>query len=725
MRPESVTPLQPTTSSYEGGLSRRTLLKVAATAAGGLALTIALPFSSKAGNEAGLNAFVRIEPDGRVHLTIPSVEMGQGIYTSQSMLLAEELDIDLDVVTVEHAPPNDALYANPSPFLRQQTTGASSSIRGFWRPLRLAGAAARLMLVEAAAKKWKVDPSACSVKNGVVFDPSGTRSLPYRELLRSAARSQPPSPDRIKLKLPEQFDLIGKSPKRIEAADKVCGRTQFGIDVILPGLKIAAVAISPVAGGRPREVDRAAALAVKGVRQVVAIDEAVAVIADHMGAAKKGLAAAAIKWDDGPNASVDSKMLVEQLQGASGSAGVVARSDGHFEHAFAGAARRIEAIYELPFLAHAAMEPMNCTVHVQKGACEIWVGTQIPTVTQAAVAALLGIPQQSVVLHNQYIGGGFGRRLEPDGTLLAVKLAREIDGPVKVIWSREEDIQHDICRPYYYDRISAGIDGAGNPVAWHHRVCGSSVFARAVPALFKNGLDPDAVEGAAEPPYALPNILVDYVRAEPPGITTGFWRGVGPAHNVFVVESFLDELAAAAGRDPVAYRRSLLAHNPRALAVLDLAAEKAGWGQPMPAGKGRGAAVQFAFGSYLSQVAEVSVDEKGNVKVERIVCAVDCGLPINPLMIDAQVQSGTIFGLTAALHGAITFKNGRVEQSNFDTYLPMRIDETPRIETYIVPSTADPGGLGEAATAIVSPAVTNAIFAATGRRIRRLPIPPT
>jgi isoquinoline 1-oxidoreductase subunit beta len=305
-----------------------------------------------------------------------------------------------------------------------------------------------------------------------------------------------------------------------------------------------------------------------------------------------------------------------------------------------------------------------------------------------------------------------------------VKLAREIDGPVKVIWSREEDIQHDIYRPYYYDRISAGLDGAGNPVAWHHRVCGSSVFARAVPALFKNGLDPDAVEGAAEPPYALPNILVDYVRAEPPGITTGFWRGVGPAHNVFVVESFVDELAAAAERDPVAYRRTLLAHNPRALAVLNLAAEKAGWGQPMPAGKGRGVAVQFAFGSYLSQVAEVAVDEKGNVKVERIVCAVDCGLPINPLMIDAQVQSGTIFGLTAALHGAITFKNGRVEQSNFDTYLPMRIDETPRIETHIVPSTADPGGLGEAATAIVSPAVTNAIFAATGRRIRRLPIQP-
>jgi isoquinoline 1-oxidoreductase subunit beta len=699
---------RPVASRYSKKLSRRSLLKVGATAAGGLALAVALPSWSNAAvkeNDPALNAFVRIEPNGRVHLTIPSIEMGQGIYTAMSMLLAEELEVDLNAVTVEHAPPNDALYANPIPILRQQTTGASASIRGFWRPLRLAGAAARLMLVAAAAKQWNVAASACSVRSGVVFDPSGTKSLAYRDLLRSAASQRAPAPDQIKLKPPEQFKLIGKSPKRIEAADKVSGRTQFGIDVILPDMKVAALAISPVMGGRPKDVNKAAALATKGVRQVVTIDQAVAVVADHMGAAKKGLAAAAIAWEDGPNASVDSKMLVEQLKRASEGPGVVARNEGHFEEAFSGAARRIEATYELPFLAHAAMEPMNCTVHVRKNSCEIWVGTQIPTVTQAAVAALLGIPQDAVVIHNQYIGGGFGRRLEPDGTLLAVQIGKQVDGPVKVIWSREEDIQHDIYRPYYYDRISAGLDAAGQPVAWHHRVCGSSIIARAVPALFKNGLDFDAVEGAAEPPYALPNILVDYVRAEPPGVTTGFWRGVGPAHNIFVVESFVDELASAAAMDPVDYRRNLLGHNPRALAVLNLAAEKAGWGKPMPAGKG--------------------VDEKGAVKVERVVCAVDCGLPVNPLMIDAQVQSGTIFGLTAALRGAITFKDGRVEQSNFDTYLPMRIEETPRIETYIVPSAAEPGGLGEAATAIVAPAVTNAIFAATRRRIRRLPIEST
>ncbi|MFB6464610.1 xanthine dehydrogenase family protein molybdopterin-binding subunit [Bradyrhizobium tunisiense] len=719
---------RPVARRYLAQLSRRSLLKVGASALGGLALTVALPSPSQAAGEESapaLNAFVRIEPDGRVHLTIPSVEMGQGIYTAMSMLLAEELEVGLDAVTVEHAPPNDALYANPIPILRQQTTGASASIRGFWRPLRLAGAAARLMLVAAAAKQWNVAASACTVKNGVVFDPSGTKSLPYPDLLRSAASEKPPAPDQIKLKSPDQFKLIGKSPKRIEASDKVSGRTQFGIDVMPPGLKVAALAISPVMGGRPKDMNKAAALATKGVRQVVTIDRAVAIVADHTGAAKKGLAAAAIAWDDGPNASVDSKMIVEQLKRVSESPGAVARSEGHFDAAFAAAAKRIEATYELPFLAHAAMEPMNCTVHVRKDSCEIWVGTQIPTVTQAVVASLLGIPKDAVVIHNQYIGGGFGRRLEPDGTLLAVEIGKQVDGPVKVIWSREEDIQHDIYRPYYYDRISAGLDAAGQPVAWHHRVCGSSIIARAVPALFKDGLDFDAVEGAAEPPYALPNILVDYVRAEPPGVTTGFWRGVGPAHNVFVVESFVDELAAAAGKDSVDYRRALLGHNPRALAVLNLAAEKAGWGKPMPAGKGRGVAVQFAFGSYMSLVVDVAVGDKGTVKVERVVCAVDCGLPVNPLMIDAQVQSGTIFGLTAALRGAITFKGGRVEQSNFDNYLPMRIEETPRIETYIMPSTAEPGGLGEAATAIVAPALTNAIFAASGRRVRRLPIETT
>ncbi|TCR62574.1 molybdopterin-binding aldehyde dehydrogenase-like protein [Bosea sp. BK604] len=367
---------------------------------------------------------------------------------------------------------------------------------------------------------------------------------------------------------------------------------------------------------------------------------------------------------------------------------------------------------------------MNCTVHVRKDGCEIWVGTQVPTLTQAVVAELLGLPKEQVQLHNHLLGGGFGRRLEPDGTLTAVKVAQQVDGPVKVVWSREEDIQHDLYRPYYFDRLSAGLDAQGRPVAWTHRIAGSSVVARYLPPLFKNGYDFDAVEGAAEPPYALENIHVDYVRVEPPGVTTAFWRGVGPTHNIFVVESFIDELAAAAKQDPVAYRKALLGHNPRALAVLTLAAEKAGWGAPMPKGHGRGISVQFAFGSYLSQVAEVEVAQDGSVKVHRIVCAVDCGLPVNPDTIEAQIQGGTLFGLTAALYGNITFRDGRVEQANFDTYQPMRINEAPMVETHIIGSAEAPGGLGEAATAIVTPAVTNAIFAATGKRVRTLPIDP-
>src|SRR5437868_9099054 len=418
MRQTTDTLTRPVSGADEARVSRRAFLKVGATAAGGLALAVALPSWSMAdGSEGGavLNAFVRIEPNGRVRLTMPSVEMGQGVYTSLSMLLAEELEVKLDQIEVEHAPPNDALYANP--ILQYQATGMSTSIRGFWLPLRRAGAAARLMVIAAAARRWKVDPAACTVKDGVVLHPSGARSLPYRDLLRSAAESEPPALDRIKLKEQGQFSLIGTSPKRLEAPDKISGRTQFGIDVMLPGLKVAAIAISPVLGGRPKAVNQSAALAIKGVHQVVAVDEAVAVVADHMGAAKKGLEAAAIQWDDGPNASIDSKKLVEQLKKASESPGVVARNEGHFEQAFSGAARRLDAVYELPFLAHAAMEPMNCTVHYRKDICEIWVGTQQPTITQAAVATLTGIPKEAIVIHNQYLGGGFGRRLEPDGTL--------------------------------------------------------------------------------------------------------------------------------------------------------------------------------------------------------------------------------------------------------------------------------------------------------------------
>jgi len=712
-------------SSLAPFVGRRNFLKASAAFGGGLILSVALPSvlgsaSAQAGASSRFapNAFIGIDRQGVVTLVMPMVEMGQGTYTSLAMLLAEELEVGLDQVKLEHAPPNDALYANA--LLHIQTTGLSASIRAFWTPLRQAGAVARTLLIAAAANQWRVDPAICRARHGAVS--AGSRSLSYGQLVDEAAALPVPVLGSIALKDPKDFILIGTPAKRLDAPDKVNGRAKFGIDTKQPGMKVAAIAISPVFGGNPKLLDEAAARAVKGVRQVVRIDEAVAVVADHMGAARKGLAAAAIQWDDGPNANLSSADIVRQLEEASKQPGVVARNEGDAEKALAGAAQRLDATYQLPFLAHAAMEPMNCTVHVRKDGCDIWVGTQAPTLTQAVVAQLTGLPNEAVKIHNHLLGGGFGRRLEPDGTVLAVKIAQQVDGPVKVVWSREEDIQHDMYRPYYYDRLSAGLDAQGKPVAWTHRVSGSSVLARYAPPLFKNGLDPDAVEGAAEPPYAFPNIHVDYVRVEPRGIPTAFWRGVGPTHNVFVVESFMDELAHAAKQDPVAYRKTLIGHNPRALAVLTLAAEKAGWGGPLPSRRGRGVSVQFAFGSYLAQVAEVAVAANGSLKIHRIVCAVDCGMVINPDTIEAQVQGGTLFGLTAALYGAITLKDGRVEQGNFDTYRPLRIDEALVVETHLVRSSEAPGGIGETATAAVGPAVANAIFAATAKRIRTLPI---
>jgi len=466
----------------------------------------------------------------------------------------------------------------------------------------------------------------------------------------------------------------------------------------------------------------------------------VAVVAEHMWAAKQGLAALAIRWDEGPNARLGTADIVQQLAAASQRSGVVARKVGDAAQAMAGAARKLEAIYELPFLAHATMEPVNCTVHVRPDGCDIWVGTQVPTFTRTAAAQLTGLPRERVQVHNHLLGGGFGRRLEVDFVRRAVRIAMQVSGPVKVVWTREEDIQHDMYRPYYYDRIAAGLDERGRPVAWTHRVTGSSIIARVTSELFpKNlrviralglhqlvasirGLDTDAVEGAAEPPYELPNIRVEYVRQEPPGIPTAFWRGVGPTHNIFVVESFMDELAAATRQDPFQYRRALLDQAPRAKAVLELAALHAGWGQPLPPGSGRGIALLHAFGSYIAQVAEVVVSKQGEVRVPRVVCAVDCGVIVNPDTVKAQMESGIIFGISGALWGEITFKDGRVEQHNFNDYRVLRINEAPVIEVHLVQSSEAPGGIGEPGTSAVMPAVANAIFAATGKRIRRLPV---
>ena len=708
-------------------VSRRDFVVVLTSAGGGLLLGCRIGERSGAATAAAAetppafapNAFIRIGTNGQVTLVMNQVEMGQGTYTSMPMLMAEELEVGLDQVQLEHAPPNDKLYANP--LFGDQETGASSSVRAFYEPLRRAGATARTMLVAAAAQTWDVDPASCRAKRGVVTHTPSGRTLAYGALAEKAAKL--PVPEKVALKDPKDFALIGTPAKRLDTPDKVNGKAQYGIDVRLPGMKIATVAASPVLGGKVAGLDEAKAMAIPGVRQIVNLGDVVAVVADHMWAAKQGLAALAIRWDDGPNGNVSTADVVQGLDAATQQPGVVVRKQGDAAAAIAGAARKINAVYQVPFLAHATMEPMNCTVHVQKDRCEVWTGSQVLTRAQGTAARVTGLPLEKVVVHNHLLGSGFGRRLEYDYVTQAVRIGQKVEGPVKVVWTREEDMQHEFYRPYYYDRIAAGLDARGKPVAWSHRLAGPAILARYLPPAFKNGIDNDAVDGAAQLTYDIPAIQIEYVRHEEPVLNTTFWRGVGPTHNIFVIESFMDELAAAAKADPVAYRRALLGKAPRARAVLDIAAKAAGWGQPLPAGHGRGVSLLYSWwGSYLAEVAEVEVSKAGDVRVHRIVCAVDCGTVVNPDTVKAQIESGVNFGISGALWGEVTLKNGRVEQSNFHNYRVLRMNEAPTIEVHLVRNLLAPGGIGEPGTSVTAPALANAIFAATGKRIRRLPV---
>lgn len=710
-----------------GRISRRQLLVAGAAAGGGLLLSWRLDALPGVLQAAGTdkptdfapNAFIRIGSDGRVTLIMCQVEMGQGTYTSMPMLLAEELEVELDQVHLEHAPPDDKLYANA--LFRDQETGASSSVRVFFEPLRRAGAAARMMLVAAAAEAWRVDPASCYARRGAVIHTATRRMLSYGALAERAAKL--PVPANVTLKDPKDFKLIGTSVKRLDAPAKVNGAAQYGIDVQLPGMKIVAVAASPVLGGRLVSVDDGEARAIKGVRQIVRLDDAVAVVADHMWAAKKGLAALVIRWDDGPNGATSTDDVVRGLAQAAQTQGVIVRNDGDAPAVLAGATNKLEAAYEVPFLAHAAMEPMNCTVRLRSDLCEIWTGTQVITRAQRAAAKVTGLPLEKVMVYNQYLGGGFGRRLEFDNVPQAVRIAQQAKAPVKVIWSREEDIQHDVFRPYYYDQLSAALDWQGRPIAWMHRIVGPSILARYLPAAVKNGIDSDAVDGARHLLYDIPAIRLEYVRHEEPVLNTGFWRGVGVTHNNFVIESFIDELAAGAKQDPVAYRRALLHESPRALSVLDVAAKAAGWGGPLPEGWGRGVSVLYSgWGSYVAEVAEVSVNEAREVRVHRVVCAVDCGMVVNPDTVRAQIEGGIIFGISGALWGGVTLRNGRVQESNFHDVRVLRINETPAIEVHLVRNFEPPGGIGEPGTAVTAAALSNAVFAATGKRIRKLPL---
>ena len=663
------------------------------------------------------NAFIRIDKAGPVRLVMANIEMGQGAYMGQATLMAEELDIGLEQLVVEHAPPNEQLYAMPA--LQMQATGGSTTIRGGIEVFREAGGVARAMLVSAAAQQWSVDPATCTTDRGVVHHTASGRSSTYGALADAAGRQ--PVPPKVTLKDPKAFKLVGKPWRRMDTAGKVDGSTQFGIDVRVPGMMIAAVATCPVYGGKLTSVNEAAARAVPGVKDVIRLNNAVAVTGPHYWAARKGLEALDVQWDLGPNVDLSSAGLTKAMdQSSQTGTAIVARQVGDLTHA----GKRIESIYQIPALAHAPMEPLNAVVQVRPDACEIWLGTQVPTRVVDVAVKITGLTADKVIVHNQYLGGGFGRRLEVDSVEQAVAIAKQVPYPVKLIWSREQDIQQDIPRPPYYDRIAAVVDGEGYPLVWTDRVTSDSVGRRWAPVTLKNGLDPDTVEGAAEPPYDLPNLKVEWVRHDMPGERpVGWWRGVGPTHNLFKVESFIDELAHAAGKDPVAYRRNILKNNPRALGVLNFAADKIGWGQPVAGERiGRGVALGAPFGSYVCAIVETEVTPTGQIRLRRAVAAVDCGLVINPNTVEAQVQGGLVFGWTGALYSELTYENGAIQQSNFNDYRMMRMNETPPIEVHIVPSAEHSGGIGEVGTAIAAPALANAIFAATGVRIRKLPI---
>jgi isoquinoline 1-oxidoreductase beta subunit len=644
--------------------------------------------------------------------------MGQGAYTSQTQLLAEELEVGIDQVTLEPAPPNEKLYSHP--LWLGQITGGSGSLSGSWETLRKAGATARALLTSAAAQRWRVDPATCTAHRGEIVHAKSGRRAKYSELVDAAARL--PVPAAVVLKDPARFTLVGKPIKRVDSPAKVTGAAKFGIDAMPAGVKFAAVAACPVFGGTLDSVDDRKALAVRGVHQVVKLDNAVSVVADHTWAARKGLAALEITWRNGANATLSTAQIIDDFDAALDEAGVIASSGGDVVAAEAGAASHYEATFRMPMLAHAAMEPVNCTAHVRPDSCEVWVGCQVLGRAQRLAAEASGLPLDKVLVHNYLLGGGFGRRLEADYVTQAVLIAKQVQGPVKITWSREEDIQHDYYRYHNHSRVRVGLDADGRPMSWSHKLVGPAIMARFMPQFYKNGIDYDATDAAAGP-YAWANHKVEYVRREAPdGLGTGNWRGVGPTRNAFVVECAIDDLAHRAGQDPADYRRVLLTKAPRALGVLNLVTSKAGWGQPLPAGRGRGVAVLQGMGSYLAQVAEVRVDPSGQVHVERVVCAVDCGIAVNPDIVKAQVEGGIIFGISAVLYGKVTVASGRVEQSNFNDYRVLRMNESPHLEVHIVPSNEPPGGIGEPGTSALMPAMMNAIFAATGKRLYEMPV---
>jgi isoquinoline 1-oxidoreductase subunit beta len=702
-------------------LARRDFLKNTAAISGGLVIALSLPGCGKRDGLASgehktldLNAWLKVGTDNAITFFCDRSEMGQGVYTSLTMLIAEELGVALNRIKVQFAPPGE-VYTNN--LLGTHITGGSTSVRDAWEKLRKAGAQARTMLVSAAAKEWRVSPQNCRVDNGTIISPHG-KKLTFGEVAEAASKL--PVPEKVALKDADAFKIIGTPARRLDTPAKVDGTAQYGIDVRLPDMLYAALAQPPTLGGKLKSVDDSAAKTMPGYKATVQTSSGVAVVADSWYRARKARDALKIQWDNGPNAALNDSTILQGLKKASSAQGKVARKDGDVDTALKSAAKVVSREYTLPMLAHATLEPQNCTADVRDGKCDIYAPTQIQIVAQATAAKAAGLPPEKVNVHTTFLGGGFGRRLDVDFIPAAVEASKAVGKPVKLVWTREDDTTHDTYRPPAYDTISAGFDKDGRMSAFKIHLVGPSITARMFPAVVEKNIDPFAIEAAANYPYDVPNVMVDYVQHEI-GVDVGYLRSVSHALNCFVVESFMDELAWDVKKDPVEFRMGLLEKQPRYREVLKLATREAGYGAAKK-DRRHGVAVMEGYGTYMAQVAEVSIGPDGKAKVHRIVCAVDCGQTVNPDTVMAQVESSIVFGLSATLWGEINVQNGRVQQQNFDKYRLLRMNEMPRIDTYIVQSREAPGGIGEPAVALVAPAVSNAIFAATGRRLRSLPL---
>ena len=711
-------------------LSRRSFIVKSGILGGGLLLGMYLPgksvqqvLATESSEVFVPNAFMRIGVDESITMFVNKAEMGQGVYTSLPMLIAEELEADWQRIKVEAAPIEpDFNHTMYGPIM---VTGGSTSIRSEWERLRKMGASARIMLIQAAAETWGVDPTGCMAKDGFVLYKETEKKISYGALVGKAVTLQPP--EEVVLKKASEFNIIGKDRKRFDIPDKTDGKAIFGIDAKVEGMLVALIARPPLFGATVKSYDDAETKKIKGVKHVVQIDRGVAIVADGFWSASQGRDVLKIEWDEGPLAGLDSKQQTEEYAAMAAKPGLVAATQGDFAGAIASSVAKLEAVYEFPYLAHAPMEPLNCLADVREDGCDIWTGSQMQTPDRNKAAALTGLPPEKVKLHNTLLGGGFGRRAVPDSHFVAeaIQVSMKVKAPVKVYWTREDDIQGGYYRPKAYNLLTAGIGEDGMPVALKHTVVSQSIAAGTPfeEALIHDGIDHTSVEGSADSPYQIPNMLVEYHMA-PAGVPVLWWRAVGHTYNGYVKECFIDELAKLAGKDPYEYRRRLLSKSLRERQVLEIAAEKSKWSEPVTKGRGRGIAVHASFGSYVAQVAEVSLNDNGTVRVHKVTCVVDCGQTVNPDTIIAQMESGIAFGLSAVFYGEIVFKNGRIQQSNFDDYDVLRINEMPKVDVHIVESNEPPGGIGEVAVPPIAPAVANAVAAITGKHIRSLPLRP-